>query len=326
MGGLFGVEKCPFCGSDKFVFQKTTGEVVCRVCGYVAKVSNVDFGPEWRSFEGDEVDRSRAGPPQTALMADRGLGSVLGTYGYGGFEKGKMSESRRRDLQRVKTWISRTSSVSSHDRNLQNALNTLQKLGEKLFVPKQVLERAAEIYRQALAKDLVRGRAINSIVAASLYLALREMGTPRTQKQMAKVANIDKKELGRCYRLLIKTLNIKPPVIDPIAYVHAIALEAGYPQQVTVYAEKIIKLAKKMKITAGKDPVGLAAAAVYYAALINGQKVTQRDIANAADITEVTVRNRCKSLLQDFGVKSVDELKRLVDQYIKEEEAKAQAT
>jgi len=72
--------------------------------------------------------------------------------------------------------------------------------------------------------------------------------------------------------------------------------------------------------------VGLAAAAVYYAALINGQKVTQRDIANAADITEVTVRNRCKSLLQDFGVKSVDELKRLVDQYIEEEEAKAQAT
>jgi len=315
MGGLFGVEKCPMCGQDKFVFQKTTGEVICRTCGYVAKISNVDFGPEWRSFEGDEVDRSRAGPPQTALIADRGLGSVLGTYGYTGYDKGKMSESRRREMDRIRGWINRTSSVSSHDRNLQNALNTLQKLGEKLFVPKHVMERAAEIYRQALNQDLVRGRAINSIVAASLYLALREMGTPRTQKQMAKVAGIDKKELGRCYRLLIKTLNIKPPVIDPIVYIETISKEANFPPEVEVYARKIIKLAKEMKITAGKDPVGLAAAAVYYAALIKGQKVTQRDIANAADITEVTVRNRCKALLNDFKVKDYRELKELVDKY-----------
>ncbi len=318
MGGLFGVEKCPMCGQDKFVFQKTTGEVICRNCGYVAKVSNVDFGPEWRSFEGDEVDRSRAGPPQTALIADRGLGSVLGTYGYGGYDKGKMSETRRREMDRIRGWINRTSSVSSHDRNLQNALNTLQKLGEKLYVPKHVLERAAEIYRQALNRDLVRGRAINSIVAASLYLALREMGTPRTQKQMAKVAGIDKKELGRCYRLLIKTLNIKPPVIDPMVYIETISKEANFPPEVEVYARKIIKLAKEMKITAGKDPVGLAAAAVYYAALIKGQKVTQRDIANAADITEVTVRNRCKALLNDFKVKDYKELKKLVDQYVEE--------
>ena len=320
--GIFGVEKCPTCGGTHFIYQKTTGEVICKTCGYVAKVSNLDLGPEWRSFEGDEVDRSRAGPPQTALIADRGLGSVLGNINYQGYERGvKISETRRKDIQRVRTWISRTISVSSHDRNLQNALNTLQKLGEKLNVPKHILERAAEIYRQALEKDLVRGRAINSIVAASLYLALRELDNPRTQKQMAKVAGIDKKELGRCYRLLIKTLGIKPPVIDPVAYIQAISLEAGFPSKVTIYAEKIIRLAKKMKITAGKDPVGLAAAAVYYAALINGIRVTQRDIANAADITEVTVRNRCKALLNDFGVKSVEELKELVDKYMKEEDS-----
>ncbi|HIQ13663.1 MAG TPA: hypothetical protein EYH44_04710, partial [Thermoprotei archaeon] len=113
-----------------------------------------------------------------------------------------------------------------------------------------------------------------------------------------------------------------PPVIDPVAYIQAISLEAGFPSKVTIYAEKIIRLAKRMKITAGKDPVGLAAAAVYYAALINGIRVTQRDIANAADITEVTVRNRCKALLNDFKVKNVEELKNLVDKYLVEEEEK----
>jgi transcription initiation factor TFIIB len=318
MVGVLGVEKCPVCGSSQFVYNRKTGEVICKVCGYVVKIANIDMGPEWRSFEGDEVDKARTGPPQSPLITDRGMGTVLGNIQSSPSERGyKVSESRRREIQRIKTWVNRTVSASSQERNLQNAINILQKLGEKLDVPKHILERAAEIYRKALEKDLVRGRAINSIVAASLYLALREYQNPRTFKSMAKYVGISKKELGRCYRLLIKELKIKPPVINPAAYVRSIAAKANFPDDVAVLAEKIITLAKNRRVTAGKDPVGLAAAAVYYAALIKGYKITQRDIANAADITEVTVRNRCKSLMEDLGFREPQELKEMLEREVR---------
>lgn len=313
---LFGIEICPICGGKEFIYNKSTGEVICKTCGYVVKVVNIDMGPEWRTFEGDEVDRARTGPPQSPLITDRGITTVLGNIPEGYGRTGKISETRKREIQRIKSWLHRTASVNSQERNLQHALNILQKLGEKLDVPKHVLERAAQIYRMALEKDLVRGRAISSIVAAALYLALREFQMPRTFKSMAKYVNIDRKELGRCYRLLIKELNIKTPVINPALYVRSIVSKAGLSSKVAVDAEKIINIAKKMKITAGKDPVGLASAAVYYAALLNGYRITQRDIANAAEITEVTVRNRCKFLAEDLGFKNLEELRKLLEKPI----------
>ena len=314
MTNIFGVERCPVCGGTEFIYNKATGEIICKTCGYVVKVINIDMGPEWRTFEGDEVDRARAGPPQSPLITDRGITTVLGNIQEGYGRGSKISESRRREIQRIKSWIHRTSSASSQERNLQNALNVLQKLGEKLDIPKNVLERAAQIYRMALEKDLVRGRAISSIVAAALYLALREFQMPRTFKSMAKHVGIDRKELGRCYRLLIKELHIKTPVINPSLYIRSIVSKAGLSSRVSVHAEKIVNLAKKRKITAGKDPVGLASAAVYYAALLNGYKITQRDIANAAEITEVTVRNRCKYLMEDLGFKELSELREMLEE------------
>jgi len=309
---LFGVERCEICGGTDFIFKKETGEVICKTCGYVAKHINIDMGPEWRTFEGDEVDRARTGPPQTSLITDRGMTTVFGNIQEGFGRGGRVSEERRREIQRIKSWLYRTSGATSQERNLQNALNILQKLGERLDLPKNVLERAAQIYRMALDKDLVRGRAINSIVAAALYLALREFQMPRTFKKMAKQVNIDRKELGRCYRLLVKELNIKTPVINPSLYIKPIVSRTGLPDSVAVLAEKIITLAKRKKVTAGKDPVGLASAAVYYAARLSGYDITQRDIANAAEITEVTVRNRCRYLMEDLGFRTMDELREML--------------
>jgi len=316
---IFGVDKCTVCGGTDLIYKRETGEVVCKMCGYVVRVVNIDVGPEWRTFEGDDVDRARTGPPQSSLITDRGITTVFGnipdTYG----RSGRVSQDRRREVHRIKSWIHRTSSASSQERNLQNALNILTKLGEKLEIPRNVLERAAQIYRMALDRDLVRGRAINSIVAASLYLALREFQMPRTFKTMAKHVGIDRKELGRCYRLLIRELNIKTPVINPSLYVKSIVSKANLPDRVAVLAEKIINVAKKMKITAGKDPVGLASAAVYYATRLLGYNVTQRDIANAAEITEVTVRNRCRYLMEDMEFRSIEELQEILEKYLGKE-------
>jgi len=294
-------QSCPVCGAKKFVFDRNRRELICTGCGYVMATEDIETGPEWRSFEGDEVDRSRVGLPPSYLLQDKGLSTII-TGGEEDSAGRKIDLKRRRDFNRLRKWQQRISAYSSMERNLQNAITYLNQLGDKLNVPRPILEHAAYLYRKALKMDLVRGRAINSIVAAALYIALRHYGAPRTIKSVARAAGVDKKELGRCYRLLVRELRIKMPVIDPIQYIRRIASAAGLNDKVVIEAEKIIKMAKEKKITAGKDPVGLAAAAVYFAAAKLGYKITQRDIALAADITEVTVRNRCKSLAEKLGL------------------------
>ncbi|RLG59553.1 transcription initiation factor IIB [Candidatus Geothermarchaeota archaeon] len=215
----------------------------------------------------------------------------------------KITARMKGDVNRLRKWQRRISIYGSIERNLIHALNELNKLGEKLDLPRDILERASYIYRMALEKDLVRGRAIDTIIAAALYAALRYYRIPRTLREVAQASGRSKKDLARCYRMLIRNLDLRMPLANPLQYVRRICASAGLDKKVMLEAEKIIKLAQKRRLTAGKDPVGLAAAAVYYACVLLNVKKTQRDIAIAANITEVTVRNRYKSLSEHLKLK-----------------------
>ena len=287
--------KCEYCGGKEFVLDKDGEELICPRCGHVVLDHNIEEGPEWRSFEGDDKSRVRVGMPPTLLMQDKGLSTVIGREDEDSTGKRIVGGSKR-DLSRLRKWQQRISIYSSVERNLSSALSELNKLGEKLDIPFSVLERASYIYRMALENDLVRGRAINSIVAGSLYSALRYDSIPRTLKELSKASGIDRKELARCYRMLVKELKLQMPVVDPIKHVRKICARGGLKKRALLEAEKIIRLAQKRKLTAGKGPIGLAASAVYYACVLLDLEKTQRDIAIAADITEVTVRNRYKNL------------------------------
>ncbi|NIN51829.1 MAG: transcription initiation factor IIB [Nitrososphaeria archaeon] len=304
--------KCEYCGGSEFILDRDRGELVCVSCGHVALSQNIEEGPEWRSFEGEEKSRERVGLPPSLLMQDKGLSTVIGSEDEDSTGR-RIGGEAKRDLNRLRKWQQRISIYSSIERNLSHALNELNKVGERLDIPRDVLERASYIYRLSLEKDLVRGRAINSIVAASLYAALRYYNIPRTLKELAKIVEVDKKELARCYRMLVKELKLKMPVVDPIKYVRKIAARGRLSKRVALEAEKIIRVAQNRRITAGKDPIGLAAAAVYYACVLLEVKKTQRDIAIAADITEVTVRNRYKSLSEQIKLErpiTIAELRR----------------
>lgn len=302
--------KCPHCGGDKFVLNKERGELICVKCGSVVMVENIERGPEWRSFEGDERDRSRVGLPQSLLIQDKGLSTLIGAENEDSMGR-KIAGKMKGDVDRLRKWQRRISVYGAIERNLVHALNELNKLGEKLDLPRDVLERASYIYRMALEKDLVRGRAIDTIIAAALYAALRYYEIPRTIREVALASGRSKKDLARCYRMLIRKLDLRMPLANPLQYVRRICVNANLDKRVMLEAEKIIKLAQKKRLTAGKDPVGLAAAAVYYACVLLGIKKTQRDIAIAANITEVTVRNRYKSLSDSLKLKEPVKLEEL---------------
>ena len=297
---------CPDCGGNNIVQDFTRGDSICTGCGIVVESTIIDDGPEWRAFNSSERSkRSRVGSPTTFTVHDKGLSTAIGRVDRDAFGR-KLPLSTRLQMWRLRKWQIRSRVHSSIDRNLAQAMAELDRLSDKSYIPGPVKEKAAIIYRKALDKGLVRGRSIAAIAAASLYAACRTTGTPRTLREIAEASFVDKKDVARCYRLLLRELNVQMPIANPLTYVSKIAERTGISGQTQGHAIKILHEARKKRAAAGKDPMGLAAAALYIACLVKNEKKTQKDIAEAAGVTEVTVRNRYKSLRRQLGIELPD--------------------
>jgi len=295
-------EKCPECGSTNLIHDYDTGETICGGCGLVLREQMMDKGPEWRAFTQEEKEsRSRVGVPTSYSVHDKGLSTAIGRVDRDAFGR-KLPLSTRLQMWRLRKWQIRSRVHSSVDRNLAQAMAELDRLSDKTYIPGPVKEKAAVIYRKALDKGLVRGRSIAAIAAAALYAACRITKTPRTLRETAEASFVDKKDVARCYRLLLRELRIQMPLADPLTYISKIAETTGISGPTQGIAIKILHEAKRKRAAAGKDPMGLAAAALYIACLQNNEKKTQKDIAEAAGVTEVTVRNRYKSLKKQLGL------------------------
>ena len=286
---------CPECGNDVLVYDPRTGEISCPSCGYVVRERGVDRGPEWRNLD-EEEDRSRVGAPLSIMYRDHGLSTVINRINEDASGR-RLPKETREKLLRLKK-LDATSQVSASEaRNLQQAVNILQIYVDKLHLSQSIAERAMLIYRRALKAGLVRGRSIRSIMAAAVYAACRSMRAPRDLRELEKAYPIVKrKTIAQGYRLLLKHLKLKVPVADPARYLNKIASKVGLDQGTVQEALKILQEAHKRGATVGKDPVGIAAAALYMACQETDQTITQKDIARAAGVTEVTVRNRFKGL------------------------------
>jgi len=287
---------CSRCGKNSMLTDEVTGEQFCSKCGYVISEKSEDSGPERRSFSTQGgTDTTRTGAPTSLTRHDKGLSTVINPANRDATGR-PLSSSMKTTITRLRTWDSRSQSYASSDRNLRQALNELVRLKDKLAISSTTLERAAYIYRKAMDKKLVRGRSISAMIVSSLYAACRETGIPRTLKDVATASNVKRKDISRCYRLLHQELGLKMPVVDSIQCIAKISSKLKITEKTKRYAVKILKETQERKESAGKDPMGLAAAALYLSCVKNGMPVTQRDIAEAADVTEVTIRNRYKSL------------------------------
>lgn len=290
------IERCPRCGRGPMAVDTATGELFCSNCGFVIREKIEELGPEWRAFSKEEKeDRSRAGVPSSLAMHDMGLATMIGLQDKDASGKA-LSASMRATMERLRTWDGRSQVHEPVDRNLRQAFSELDRLADKLSLSDAVIEKAAYVYRKALEKGLVRGRSISALIAASLYAACRETGTPRTLKDLSAVSNVKKKDIARCYRLLVREMDLKMPVVDPTKCVSRIASKAGLSEKTKRRALEILKRAEETRTSAGKDPMGLAAAALYVACVLEGENKTQKDVAEAAGVTEVTIRNRYKGL------------------------------
>ena len=289
-------DRCPECGSHNIIRDKDSGEAVCSHCGLVLKEYILDKGPEWRAFtQSEKMSRSRMGLPLSFSVHDKGLSTMIGRVGRDASGR-KIPQKKRIKMLRLRKWQIRSRVHSSIDRNLSKAMTELDRLSDKLYIPQPTKEKAAVFYRKSLDKDLVRGRSISAMAAASLYAACRFTQTPRKIEEIAQHSRREEKDIARCYRLILKELRLHMPVPKPQNRVPKIAAKARIGQKSQQTAVQILRKARRIKTTAGKDPTGLAAAALYIACLMNDENLTQKMIANAAGVTEVTIRNRYKGL------------------------------
>ncbi|MEM0380875.1 MAG: transcription initiation factor IIB [Desulfurococcaceae archaeon] len=287
------------CPDGEIIYDADSGVYVCSSTGEVLD-RVVDERPEWRAFTPEEREkRSRVGGPLTGTVHDHGFSTTIDYIDRDATGK-RLSPRKRYEAHKLRRYQARSRVQSSIERNLAQAMNELERLADLLNLPRNVREEAARIYRLAVDKGLVRGRSIENVVAATIYVACRELKIPRTLDEIAEHTHSKRKDIARCYRLLLKELDVKVKTSDPIDFVPRIAHALGLSGSVMKKAANLLNEAREKGVTAGKDPAGLAAAAVYIASLELGEKRTQKEVAQVAGVTEVTVRNRYKELVKEL--------------------------
>ncbi|MFO7832947.1 MAG: transcription initiation factor IIB [Halohasta sp.] len=289
--------QCPEC-SGNVITDDEHGETVCGDCGLVITEDSVDRGPEWRAFDSAEKDqKSRVGAPTTNTMHDKGLSTNIDWRNKDAYGR-SLGARQRQKMQRLRKWNERFRTRDSKERNLKQALGEIDRMASALGLPDNVRETASVIYRRALDEDLLPGRSIEGVSTSCVYAAARMAGVPRSLDEIADVSRVEKSEIARTYRYVVRELSLEVKPADPEQYVPRFASSLELSEESEMRAKQLLKNAKEQGVHSGKSPVGLAAAAVYAAALLTNEKTTQAAVSEVADISEVTIRNRYHELLE----------------------------
>jgi transcription initiation factor TFIIB len=292
------VQRCPECGSMRLMRDYECAEIVCMDCGFVVAAKLTDRGPEWRAFDDEQrAKRARVGAPVTYTIHDKGLSTMIDWHDRDIYGK-RLSPGQKAQVYRLRKWQQRIRVSDATERNLAFALSEITKIANTLNLPKSIVETASVIYRKAVKQRLIRGRSIQGVTAAAIYLACRQCGLARTLDEIAMASNVNKKEVGRSYRFLVKELDISIPPLKPSQYITKFSNQLTMQGKVEEIAHKILNTARDLKLTCGRGPTGIAAAASYIASVLTGERKTQREIAEIAQVTEVTIRNRYKELVE----------------------------
>jgi transcription initiation factor TFIIB len=284
------------------VSDPETGELIRKDTGEVISDNMLSQGKEWRSFGIEEgANRARTGTPTSLAFHDMGLSTVIGKEATDASGNAIDTDTRMR-MSRLRTWDNRSQVHSPTERSLQKAFSILSRLKDRLGLPNHITEKAAYTYRKAQDRGLVRGDTVDSVLAASIYVAARQSGVPRTLDEISEISNVKLKHAARSYRRIVTQLDIKAPMIDPSKYIMKVANKLGFDEKIKRKALELMEKAQKKNILVGKDPVSMAASILYLVNVDEGHHKTQSEIAKEAGTTEVTVRNRSKELRQKLGL------------------------
>nr|WP_267163426.1 TFIIB-type zinc ribbon-containing protein [Halovenus salina] len=288
---------CPEC-TGTIVYNEARAETHCRDCGRIVESDRLDYGPEWRAFDSREKkQKSRVGAPQTERLHDRGLSTVIDWRDEDAYGR-SLSSRQRKKIRRLREWNERFRTKNPQERNLKHALGEITRMGSALGCPSPIRETTSVLYRQALEKDLLRGRSIEGMATAALYAGSRLENVPRTLDEVAAVSRVDKPEIERAYRYLADELELAMDPPDPESYVGRFASQLGCPNETERRSRELIQAAVENGVHNGRNPVGIAAAALYSAAKLTQQDIIQDELAEIANVSKATIGNRYPEILE----------------------------
>ena len=271
-------------------------ETVCRKCGFIVEEAKVDFGPEW-SFSEDDANQSRAGAPISFSRADMGVRTLIGSKSdiakLGGKVKGRYLKLQQQDIR----------TAAKTERNLKYAFDDLRRFSSVMNLPRSIEEEAARLYRKALDRNLIRGRTVESVVAACIFMACKSFAIPKGFREVCEITKVHPKDFGKTYRFVSRKLGFKMAPTTAVDFIPRFASKMGLKPMTQAKAVEILRKAEKYEIDNGRGPHGLAAAAIYIAAQLTGAHVTQKMVADATEVTEVTIRNRYKEIADKLRLK-----------------------
>ena len=289
------------CETYPAITDSERGEIFCGRCGLVLVDNMSDMSHANNGYSSEDfMKMARTGPATSLTMNDRGLSTVIGANKD---STGKsISGKTKYEFNRLRTWDQR--SKSRQTATLSKAFTLMNAMKTKLGIPNNVVETAAYIYRKAVNAKLTRGRTTVSLISASLYAACREHNIPRTLDDIANAGNVERKILSRDLRTIVKKLGLHLNQYDTTSFISKISNNMNLKEKTKRDAFEILDRCEKEQITAGKHPVGQAAASLYLSCIINGEKISQKKFSVESGVSDVTIRNRVALItktLKDMG-------------------------
>ena len=292
-----------FCNSCKtpLIGDIERGEYVCPGCGLVGNDRIVDTGPEWKAIDSDDkMKKVRTGAPTSLALHERGLSTQIGDIVKDG------NSANNKSMERMKKWQQRLRTSSSQERGLANVLGRISEFSRLLNLPDSTKETAALIYRKALGNGTAKSKSIKGMAAASIYLACRKCGTSKSMREISDVSGLPKPTIAKYYRLILKDVEQEHVPLHPLqGYISKLVNKAELDPKIQLCAVKMANQINDTKLTSGKSPAGIAAAFVYISSVMLGEKIPQREIAEYADVTEVTIRNRTREILDRYTIRQI---------------------
>lgn len=278
---------CPECGGLIQNFQER-GETVCRQCGLIVFERGLDISHSGiRAYTKQEKDRKeRTGCPISILMPDIGLSTIM-----------DRTKIKNPDLRRAAKW---NTHMTWEKRNMLIAITELKRIGSNLNFPERVKKATVRLYKEVFKRKLLRGRSINGMVAACSYFICKEERIPITLQEILEEASINSNIVKKCYKILVRELNLKSPHIDPISLIPRYCADLRLSIDVEKEAINVLKKFMKKMSICGKDPKGLCAGSIYLVAKLKNRRVSQKEISQVIGVTEVTLRSRYKELLKSL--------------------------
>ena len=285
------------CPQDKIIYDDQRGEYICTETGEVLEEKVIDQGADWRAYTSEEeIKRSRVGSPINQSVHDYGITTYISN------RKTMSAEERIKNMKLVQLQ-KKIRYHGSSERMLIYGIQEIERLSSLLNLPKNIKDEASMILRKVHENGLMRGRRIENIVAAIIYIACRRMKMTRTLDEISYYTNSSKTEIAKYYRFILNTLNLDVPSNNIRDFLNRISATMDLDVEIIDTALKLEERIREIGLSSGKDPKGIAGAIIYIVCILNGKNKTQKEISRVAGCTEITLRNRYKEIIKELDIK-----------------------